>query len=329
MQQLRVGYVGTGGNAQGHLRRLSTIEGVSIVACCDVVEERARAAAEQFGGRPYTDWRRMMDEVEMEVCYFSLPPFAHEGAEIAAVERGIHIFVEKPVVMDLELGIRTKEAIEKAGVLSSVGYQSRYQPWNHALRDFLVQRTIGMAVAERWGGIAGGPHHWWRVMEKSGGMLHEQATHQLDLLRFFAGEIAEVYKKEALRINVDQENHTIPDAEVVILEFASGAIGYITTSSALIHGGGGSRIEFIVEGHLRVRHQGNQPPLIAPEGAATVDPPTVQLPESIDHAFIEAIRTNRPELIQSDYADGLRTCAVTLAANQSAREGRPIRVPTV
>ena len=90
-------------------------------------------------------------------------------------------------------------------------------------------------------------------MEKSGGMLHEQATHQLDMIRYIAGEIVEVYKIDAMQINVDQENHTIPDAEVVTLQFESGAVGYISTSSALINGGGGTRTDFIVEGHYTVQ----------------------------------------------------------------------------
>jgi predicted dehydrogenase len=300
---------------------------VEIVACCDVVEERACTSAETFGGAVHTDYRRMFDDVQMDVCYFSLPPFAHTGAEELAAGGGLHIFVEKPVVMELETGLRTKEAVERAGVLSCVGYQSRYSRHADALRAFLSGKRVTMACSERWGGIAGGPTHWWRVMDKSGGMLHEQATHQLDLLRYFVGEIVEVYKKEALQVNADEENHTIPDAEVVALQYASGAVGYITTSSALTRGGGGSRIELIVEGHLHIQY--GDPPRVLPDGAGTVPPSEAPVPESIDDAFIQAILRQEPALIRSDYADGLRTCAVTIAANQSAREGKPVRVPSV
>ncbi|MBT3268559.1 Gfo/Idh/MocA family oxidoreductase [Candidatus Poribacteria bacterium] len=326
---LRVGYVGTGGNAQGHLRRLAAMDGVEIGACCDISEDRAKSSAAEHGGEAHTDWRRMLDGVDLDVCYFSLPPFAHEGAEAAAAAQGLHIFVEKPVVMDMDRGYETKEAIDKAGVLSCVGYQLRYQPAAHAVRDFLADKAITMAVTERWGGIAGGPDHWWRVMSRSGGMLHEQATHQLDILRMFAGDVVEVYKKEALRVNTDAENNTIPDAEVVMLEFASGAIGYITTSSALTDGGGGSRVELIVEGHLRIQYGFGDTPVVLPKGAAEIPEYPHALPASIDDAFIQAIQQNDPSIVLSDYTEGLKTCAITVAANESAQTGRPVRVPVV
>ena len=294
---VRIGFVGTGGNANGHLRRLTAIEDVSIVALCDIAEERAQAAADQYGGKAYTDYRRMLDEAEMDAIYCSLPPFAHSDAEIIAAERGCHLFVEKPVVMDIETGIRIAEAIRDAGVMSCVGYQSRYTNVATALHKFLSDKTIGMIACHRWGGIAGGPSHWWRVMDKSGGMLHEQATHQLDMLRYTAGDITEVYKIDALRVNVDQENHTIPDAEIVTLQFESGAIGYITTSSALINGGGGSNTEYILEGHI-VLQVGRGELRIRPEGAATVDIPDAPT-LSIDEAFVRAIQTDDASLICS------------------------------
>jgi len=327
MSSLRVAYVGTGGNAQGHLKRLAAMEAVRIVGCCDVVWERAESSANAYGGQAFTDALQMLDAVSPDVCYFSLPPFAHTGVETVAAERGIHIFVEKPVVMDLEQGLQTKAALDQSGAYSCVGYQLRYNANADALRAFLKDKRIGMAVSERWGGIAGGPSHWWRVMEKSGGMLHEQATHQLDLLRYFAGEIVEVHKLESALINTDQEHHTIPDCEVALLQYASGAIGYITTTSSLIHGGGGSRIELLVEGHLRIQY--GEGIRVLPEGAATIPPTTQPVPSSIDEAFIQAILTQNRSLIRSDYTDGLKTCAVTLAANESARTGRPVRVPTI
>ncbi len=322
---VKIGFVGTGGNANGHLRRLSAIEEVSIVALCDIVEERAQAAATQYGGKAYTDYHRMLDEVEMDAVYCSLPPFAHSDAEIIAAERGCHLFVEKPVVMDIETGIRIAEAIRKAGVMSCVGYQSRYSNIATALRDFLSDKVVGMVACHRWGGIAGGPAHWWRVMDKSGGMLHEQATHQLDMLRYTVGDVAEVYKIDALRVNVDQENHTIPDAEIVTLQFENGAVGYITTSSALINGGGGSRTDYIIEGHMVIQMAGRELQ-IRPEGAATIEiPDTPTL--SIDEAFVRAIQTGDASLIRSPYSDGLKSAAVSIAANRSSQEHRPVQVP--
>ena len=326
-QPVKVGFVGTGGIANSHLRNLVEMENVHIAALCDVDESRVNAAVETYGGRAYTGYREMFEGVDLDAVYFCLPPFAHSDAEIIAAERGFHLLVQKPVVLELETGIRIMEAIEKSGVISCVGYQGRYSNVATAARDFLKGKTIGMVACHRWGGVPGGPSHWWRVMEKSGGMLHEQATHQLDMIRYTAGEIVEVYKIDAMKINVDQENHTIPDAEVVTLKFESGAVGYISTSSALVNGGGDSRTDFIVEGHytLQLSWGGVR---IVPEDAATIDVSDGQS-LSIDEAFIQAIQTGDKSIIRSSYADGLKSAAVSIAANQSSCEHRPVRVPVI
>src|SRR5262245_332942 len=140
----RIAFVGTGGIANHHLGRLKEIEGVEIVALCDVAEDRAAAAAAQYGGQAYTDYHRMLDEVATDALYGCVPPFAHSDAEILAAQRGIHLFVEKPVVMQLETGLRILEAVEKAGVMSSVGYGVRYTPGAQTTRAFLNGREIAM-----------------------------------------------------------------------------------------------------------------------------------------------------------------------------------------
>ncbi len=324
---VKVGFVGTGGIANSHLRNLAEMENVHIAALCDIDEARVNAAVETYGGHAYTDYRRMFDEIDLDAVYFCLPPFAHADAEIIAAARGFHLFVQKPVVLELETGIRIAETIQKSGVISCVGYQGRYSNVATATRDFLKDKTIGMVACHRWGGVPGGPSHWWRVMEKSGGMLHEQATHQLDMIRYTAGEIVEVYKIDAMKINIDQENHTIPDAEVVTLQFESGAVGYISTSAALINGGGGSRTDFIIEGHCIVQ-LGWGEVRIVPEDAATIEVPDGQA-LSIDEAFIQAIQTGDRSLIRSSYFDGLKSAAVSIAANQSSHEHRPVRAPAI
>jgi myo-inositol 2-dehydrogenase / D-chiro-inositol 1-dehydrogenase len=332
-ETVTLGFVGTGGIARHHLNELAKLPEVRIGAVCDVVEERAREVAASHGGAVYTDYRAMLDHQKLDGLYVCVPPAMHragpDGAppvEVLAAERGVHLFVEKPVCLELETGIEIRDAIARMGILSCVGYGVRYSAASEATRRFCAGRTVGMVACDRWGGIPGDATHWWRRMEISGGQLHEMATHQLDLIRWFAGEITEVHKREARRVNQDQENFTIPDSEITSFLLASGGIGVITTCCALVNGGGQGRLELVLEGHLRL-HYGN-PPQIFPEGAAEISLPTEPIP-TIDAAFIDAIRRRDPSPIRSTYADGLKTAAVTIAANQSAREGRPVAVPAV
>jgi len=318
-EEVRIGFVGTGGVARGHLNRLKEIEEAEIVALCDAVEERAQGAVEEFGGKAYVDFRRMIDAVEMDGLYVCVPPFAHEDAEILAAQKGIHLFVEKPVVMDLEKGLEILAAVERAGVMSSVGYQMRHLPAVQAAHGFLQEREIAMISANRWGGIPGDENHWWRVFAKSGGQLLEMATHQVDAMRLLAGDVKQVYARYGQRVTREVPNMTVPDVQAAVLEFASGVVGYVSTSCALTRGGYVMDLRVVLRD--MVLEVGRELKVI-PEGAAEI--PRAGEEQGIDAAFVQALQTGDPAPIQCDYREGLKSAAVSIAANESAASGKVV-----
>jgi len=318
---IRIGFVGTGGIAtHRHMPALQKIEGVEMVAMCDVAEERAKQAAETFGGQPFTDYRRMFDTVEMDAVYVCLPPFAHEDAELIAAKKGLHLFAEKPVALTMDKALEIMEAVEKAGVLSAVGYGPRNTAGGRQLKQFLADKTVVLAGMTRYGRVAGGDTHWWRVMNKSGGALVEQTTHGVDLLLYVLGDVKEVYAQYALRALGDMPNLDVPDAQVVSLVFASGVPAYVAVSCALNEGGGGSTMEFILR-DMRVLY-GRGGLSVVPEGAAEL-PPLPSVP-NVDEQFVDAIRTGDQSKIGCSYREGVKTLDVTLAANESAATGKPV-----
>jgi len=322
---LKAGFIGTGGISAKHLNAMAEMKDkVEIAALCDPREEAAKARSEQYGGKVYTDYKKMLDSEELDVVFICVPPNSHADMEVLVAERGLHMLVEKPVNLYMEDAIRANEAIKKAGVITAVGYLAGYNNVDPAVKNFLSGKTIGMIVSERWGGVPGDENHWWRVMDRSGGMLHEMATHQLNTMRYFAGDVVEVFKKDALRINTDMPNHTVPDCEIVTMVFKSGAIGYITTTCTLTKGGGSGRMDIIIEGHIRLQLGGSGVKVL-PENAATIevdDKPVLDL----DKSFIEAILTGDQSLVTDNYENGLKTAAITLAANESAKLGKPVKV---
>lgn len=323
---LKAGFIGTGGISQKHLSAMAEMKDkVEIAALCDAREEAAKARAATYGGKVYTDYKKMLDDEDLNVVFICVPPDSHKDMEILAAQKGLHMLVEKPVNLYMDDAIRANEAIKKAGVVTCVGYTAGYSNVDQAIKKFLADKKIGMVSSERWGGVAGDENHWWRVMDRSGGMLHEQATHQLNTVRYFAGDVVEVYKNEALRVNTDMPNHTIPDCEIVNMIFKSGAIGYITTTAALTKGGGATHTDMIIEGHIRLQIGGREGFTILPAGAATIE--VENKPElNLDQAFIEAILTGDKSLVKNNFEDGLKSTAITLAANESARCGRPVKV---
>jgi len=321
--KVRVGFVGTGGIArEAHLPALKRIPDVEIVALCDVRKDRAEAACQQFGGRPYTDSHDLLDREQLDALFVCLPPDIHEDVELIAAAKGIHLFVEKPIVLTIAKGREIAAAIKKANVISSVGYQMRYMPVAEAARTFLKGRPVALVAGNRWGGIPGGPEHWWRVMKRSGGMFHEMATHGMDLIRYLVGDVARVYARYSLNVLQGVENLTVPDAQVISLEFKNGATGYYSTSCALTKGGGWGSTDIVLRDVLlRI---GYNEIVVTPEGAAKIELPPAGM--NIDEAFIHAIRTGDRAVIRSDYADALKTAEVTLGANESAETGKPVEM---
>jgi Predicted dehydrogenases and related proteins len=123
---VRIGFVGCGGIAQAHMDALSKIEGVQLVAFCDIVPEKAKAAAKKHGGKAFTKVKQMLKSVEVDALFFCLPPFAH-GDELLAIEHGIPFFVEKPVGLDLGLIREIAACVREKNLLTSVGYMNRYR----------------------------------------------------------------------------------------------------------------------------------------------------------------------------------------------------------
>ena len=312
---IKAGFVGAGGRARGHMKTLADIDDVEFAAICDVNEATAQEAADQFGGRVYSDYKAMLDEEQLDVMYVVVPTFAHFDAETMAAERGVHLFLEKPVAPSMAKANEILEATKKVDVITCVGYQLRYFGAVQQARAFVQNRTVGMVVSHRWGGLPGTP--WWRVMAQSGGQLVEQTTHQVDMIRYVAGEITEVQAYYALRTLNDVENLDIPDNYAVTFKMENGAIGSLSSSCALREGGGSSGIDFVLD-DARLNLTGANVSL-SPEGDLGDEPET----QDIDQVFIEAVRTGDRSGILSDLEDGIRSLDVTLAANRSAETGQP------
>lgn len=319
MAELKVGFVGSGGMAKAHMRQLGEAE-AAITAICDVNKEAAKAACDEFGGKAYSDHHAMLDAEELDVVYVVVPPFAHTDAEVLAAQKGCHLFVEKPVVLDTDKGLEIQEAIEKAGVLSCVGYQLRYADPILRARKWLQGKTIAMVDSQRWGGLPGAP--WWRVMAESGGQLVEQTTHQVDIMRFIAGEIVNVFAMYALRCMGDVENLDIPDTQCTMFEFESGALGMVSTTPMMTQGGGRGGCEVLLRDQRLIVDYGSV--RLEPENDPALEPP-YEPSGNIDKVFVEAIQADDQSRILSSYYDGLVTCDATLAANESAQTGKPVK----
>jgi predicted dehydrogenase len=315
---IRVGFVGAGGQARVHMRAVQQFPGAAVAAVCDISQRRAEEAAHLFGGRLFPDYRAMLDAEAVDAMVIAVPPAHHGTMEEEAAVRGVHLLVEKPLALSMA-EVRGKwEAIRRAGIITATGYCLRYHPPADTLHGWLAGEVPSLLVGMYLTSVPNLP--WWPSLAESGGQIVEQATHAVDLLRYFAGEVQQVtalYAGGSLRTEIPRFD--IWESSTVSLAFASGSVGAVIATCALPPGTGGTSFSL----HARkgmLEMQGNEARLhdgrrtLTEKGAG--DMYALQ-----DHAWLTAIATGDRGLIRSDYRDAARTLAVTLAANESAGLG--------
>jgi len=316
---VRVGFIGVGGIAQGHLNNVKKNPSAELVAVCDIVEERAKAASEKFGAKAYTSFEEMIKKEKLQALYICVPPHAHGKAELLAAENGISLFIEKPLASDPLAPEKIAKAISRKGVTTSVGYNWRYSDMTDRALEILKDKTIGLVVGYWMGGMPGVA--WWRVKAQSGGQHVEQTTHIFDMARCLAGEVKTVYASAGLQCLKDVENLDVEDASAVNLGFKNGAPGVILSTCML---GQGYRVMISVFSRdLALEHTQGSLRITTPTEEkllkSRVDPYAKE-----DEIFLEAVSTGNASRIRSPYDDALKTHRVTMAATSSMETGKPV-----
>jgi len=112
-KRYRVGILGCGGIANAHARAILKTGRMDFVAFCDIEEQRAKEFNERYAqgnAKVFTDYHKMFELAEMDIVYICLPPFAHSDEVEIAAKAGVHIFIEKPIALDMETADRMVKA---------------------------------------------------------------------------------------------------------------------------------------------------------------------------------------------------------------------------
>lgn len=341
-RRLRVGLIGCGGISNAHLPHLSASEDVELAAFCDVVVERARKHADKYGGHVYDDAEKMLSSEQLDAAFILIPTYAHGAPERACLRAGVPFLVEKPLGLYAEDLRRLSREITESNLLAVAGFMNRYRKSVNRARA-LFQKDPVILLDGAW---IGGPPiqrdddyfarnpigQWWPIKEKSGGQFVEQVIHTVDLARYLAGEVVEVFAYAARGFNQKLpnliQNYNLDDAMVVSMRFESGAIGNIMSCCAAPQGGGvflnlwaaQHTARFSEWAHHVQIYRAGEP------GAEEIRGDLEEIFPLEDRAFLDAVKTGDRSGIKSPYADGVRSTLVALAANESLEKGAPVRV---
>ena len=258
---IRFGIIGPGKVAYLHAAALSRIEDVQLVAVAGRNEERTRSLAVAHGARADTGLEAMLEHRDVDAVVICTPHPLHAEQAITAARAGVHVIVEKPMALTPEDCDRMIAAAEEAGVVLSVISQRRWYESVRRVKEAIDTGQIGdpaLATVDVLGWR--GPEYYamdaWRGTSagEGGGVLVNQAVHQLDLVRWFMGDVVEV---DAWTTNVNHPGIEVEDSAVAIVRFAGGGLATIIASNSQnpglyarvhVHGRNGSSVGVETDG---------------------------------------------------------------------------------
>ena len=189
MQELKIGIIGCGGIANGkHLPALSKQPGVQMVAFCDILPERAQAAADKYGSpgaKVYEDYRRLLEDKSIDVIHVLTPNRSHCEITVAALEAGKHVMCEKPMAKTAADARKMLDAAKRTGMKLTIGYQNRCRPDSLLMKKAVERGDLGDIYFAKAHAIRRRAVPTWGVFlneyEQGGGPLIDIGTHALDL----------------------------------------------------------------------------------------------------------------------------------------------------
>lgn len=231
---LRFGIIGCGRISKIHTSVISNLTGAKLTAVCDIVEEKAQNYAQKFGCAAYKDYRQLIKSKDVDVINICTPTHMHAEMAVATAQCGKHVVVEKPIACSLNDADMIIKACDDNGIKLFVVKQNRYNPPILKLKEALDEGRFGKLFYGNttvfWYREQSyyDEHEWFRKRDKGGGVLINQASHNIDMLCWLMGPVESVYAK------IDTKTHRIKteDLGLAILKFTSGAWGTIVATTS-------------------------------------------------------------------------------------------------
>ena len=219
-----------------HAQAYKTLSESKFVAVYSRDSTKAASFAEEFGVKAYVDLESMLQDPAVGVVSICTPPHVHPEFAKACADRGIHVLVEKPLAFDLkgcdEIISTVDEAGVKLGVISQRRFYEPVQRVKQAIDDGRIGRPIlATLMLLGWRDEAYYKMDPWRGRwdTEGGGVLLNQAVHQIDLFQWLMGPIDELFGYWA---NLNHPYVEVEDTALAMLRFRNGALGIVLLSNS-------------------------------------------------------------------------------------------------
>ena len=340
---MRFGLVGCGGISTQHIEAMNAVDGAQLVAVTSASTARAKATGEKWGVPWTADLDELLGREDIDAVTVTTPSGLHARIALAALRRGKHVLVEKPLALSVADVDELIAEGRRQGRLVAAVSQRRFEPVMGALQRAVAAGGFGRIALIMGASLNYRPQSYydsaaWRgTRALDGGVLMNQAIHEVDLVCWLGGPVASV----AAHIATLGHRMESEDTATVGLRFTNGALGEIVATTCATPGFDQEVRVYGDAGHARI--VGERPiewevPGIAAPSATMLDPEidrsSLSAPtwgtDSIGHTrqyadFVAAIRSGRQPAIAG--ADARRAIEVVTAAYESDRIGRTVELP--
>jgi len=227
---IKFAIVGCGRIAQRHAEHIKNTDGCLLVACCDIIENKAIELAEKHGASHHVSMDEMLINTDIDIISICSPNGLHAEHSIKGLRSGKHVLCEKPMALSSSDCGEMIQAAEKANKRLFIIKQNRYNPPVKAVKKLISNGNLGQIYNIQlncfWNRNEDYYKNSWKgTIELDGGTLFTQFSHFIDLLFYLNGDIRET------RAFGENFNHKkiieFEDTGVVALKFKNGALGTI------------------------------------------------------------------------------------------------------
>ncbi|MGM0620741.1 MAG: Gfo/Idh/MocA family protein [Bacteroidota bacterium] len=356
--KFNIAILGCGKVAHLHAKAIKKLSNAKLAAVWSRTPETAEKFAQEYQTTPFTNIEEMTKKANIDLAIVCTPHPFHREPTIAAAKAGAHVLVEKPLASTLEDCDAMINTCNATGVKLGVISQRRWYAPVMRVKQAIDAGKIGKPVfgtinmlgwrdknyydADAWRGT-------WKM--EGGGVLVNQAPHQLDILLWYMGEIDEVY---GLWKNLNHPYIEVEDTAVAIVKFKNGGIGNIIVSNSQkpgiygkvqVHGENGASVGVQTDGGaMFVAGMSNvlEPPVndlwtvpgeedqlekwVKEDSRLfnSIDPTVYYMEKQIED-FLEAIETDTQPMVTGE--DGRKTVELFTAIYRSTRDNGPVKFP--
>ncbi len=330
---LGFGIIGAGRIGKLHAKNIAgSIEGAHVAIVMDAFADAANTLAGKYNAAATQDVHKLINHPEVDAVVIGSPTSLHAEQIRVVAKAGKAIFCEKPVALTLNETTEAMQVVQDAGVPFQIGFNRRFDPAVASLARTIHSGELGKVEMFRSQSSDPSPPPLSYVAT-SGGIFLDSAVHDFDVARFIGGEVERVTALGRVLIEPEYAQYGDVDTSMVTLEFTSGALGIIQNSR---------RTQFGHDVRVEVHAAGGK--LVAEQERRTnvwnYTQKGIQADYQMDflerfrdayvlelQAFVDAVHAGTPPT--PTHTDAIESLRVALAATQSLREQRPVRLSEI